>query len=65
MYNDYVIKSIKEKDGDYFLNKENNEAYLKVTHLMDPIKVAQGQNDEQRIGAFCCKEPQILNGKFL
>ena len=46
--NDFIIKNIEEKNGSYFLNK-NKEVYLKVTHLMDPIKVAQEKNDEMKI----------------
>jgi len=46
--NNFIIKHIEEKNGNYYLNKDK-EVYLKVTHLMDPIKVAQGHNDEMRI----------------
>lgn len=46
--NDFIIKNIEEKNGSYFLNK-HKEVYLKVTHLMDPIKVAQGENDKMKI----------------
>jgi len=46
--NDFIIKNIEEKNGIYYLNKDK-EVYLKVTHLMDPIKVAQEKNDEMKI----------------
>jgi len=46
--NNYIIQKIIEKNGSYYLNNDTKEVYLKVTHLMDPIKVAKGENDDMR-----------------